>query len=1140
MKKSLDVRGLNGYVKKLLFVMKLTIVAFFLGLLSLSASTYSQTKKISLDLHDSSILDVFSQIESQSEFVFIYKNEALDLNQKVNLKVENATVDKVLKAILQNSGANYQIVDKQIIITPDRTIAPTLNNEIIEISFTPPQKKEISGVVKDNKGNYLPGTSIALKGTTIGTITDAEGKFHLSIPADAKTLIFTFVGMKSQEIAIGNNTTFNIVLQEETVGVDEVVVTALGIEKNKKTLTYATQQVNMDKLTTIKDVSLGNSLAGKVAGVSIVASTGTTGVSGDPRIVIRGNKSVTRNNQPLIIIDGIQISQDGGGLTGINPDDVQSMNVLKGSAASAIYGSAAENGAIIVTTKKGKSGEPRIEVNSVSNFDLPYLYPEIQNEYGQGTGGNFDPLSYVSSWGPKMTGQTVTDWTGKQVALTPQKNNVKDIFNVGYNFTNSFSYSAGNDKSTSYFSYSNTSAQGLLKDNKITRHNFNLRLSTELIKNLKLDFKITYLYSHLKDKPTNGDDLFSPMFQAIKMPRSIRTADIKAASFYDSSFALKQLTWTRTADNTTSTAVVNPYWAMAGYENPSTSNNIKTYLTLKYDFTSWLYLQLRGAFNTSSSDEEKKTYWDTQYVNSALGNYYTNFSKGKSVLGDFLLVFNKKLTKDFRANVNLGGELTDSYGRSQKADSGGLTAENKFALAYAKSLTSSDGESHTQRQSLYGMGQLSFRDYLFLDVTERKEWNSTLPNPYSYSYPSVGLTGVVSDMVKLPKLISFAKVRGSYAETGGGANWANIYNTYSSAATGPIGTFYPSSTKMPVNLIPERTKSWEAGTELKFLNNRLGIDFTWYKTNTYNQLMKVTTPSSSGYSSGWINAGNIQNKGVEIMIESTPIKTNNFEWNVDLNFTRNVNEVIALTDKLSAYKIDTPNLAEGDNWVIVGRPYGELYTSGFMRNTEGKIIVDALGMPKINTAVDTRGVASTYLGNFNYDWQSGLTNNLSYKNWNMSFLIDLNYGGVRQSATEAMMLECGTSKASLVGREGGIVVDGVLADGVTVNTKAVSAQSYCELVGGRISQNASGEPFNHSATNSRLRELAIGYSIPVKSTLIKALKVSAVGRNLFYIYNGCKWFDPDTTYDNSTNGQGAESAFMPGTRTLGVNIKLTL
>ena len=1113
-----------GNLKKILLVMKLCIIILFISLVTASAKTsYSQSTKFSLNLENVTVKELFEKIESSSEFIFVYYDDIINVNEEVSVKTDNQSVEEVLAEAFKSSGNTFKVFDRQIVIAKKESTPA----EMEALLTQQPQKKELKGTVTDTKGLPLPGVSIVVKGTTVGITTDAGGNFNLMVPTDSKTLVFSFVGMITQEVVIGDRRDFSVMLSENKLALDEVVVTALGIVKSKKSLTYSTQEVNMDELTTNKDINLGNALASKVAGVSVTNSSGASGVSGDALIIIRGNRSITNGNQPLIVVDGIPYSTGGGGLSGINPDDVQSMNVLKGPTASALYGSAANNGVIVVTTKKGKKGTSQVEFNSSSMFDFPYLYPEFQNEYAQGATGIYNPTTEYLSWGPKMTGQAVTDWTGKQTTLTPQKNNVKDFFRTGYNLVNTFSYSFGNEKINTYFSYTNTSAQGTLADNQMQRNNINLRLDAELIKNLKIDFKITYHSQDVKDQPVVGDDLFSPMFNLAKMPRSIRTQDIKQSSYIDETGSRQQNSWFPASTNN-----VNPYWSMDGYENPSSGNSLNSFVSLRYDFASWLYLQARGGLSSGNSAYEKKTYWDTPYIFAGHGNYITEYSRGRTYNSDILLSFTKKLPKDFTLGLNLGAEIRDSKSTSLKSEAQGLNTENKFSLAFAEKPITSNGESRIQKQSVYGTGQLSFRNYLFLDVTARNDWSSTLPAPFDYFYPSVGLTGIVSDMIKLPDYISFLKLRGSYAEVGNDAGWAQTLQTFKGEAVGPAGIIYPQSIRMAVNLIPEKSKSWEAGAELKLFKNRLSVDFTWYKSNTYNQLVKIASVPSSGFSEAWMNCGNIENKGIELMVNATPIKQTNFSWNVNLNFAKNKNKVIKLSDNLHRYEINAPNLSIGETWIIEGKPYGEVLTRGFIRNSKGEVVVDAQGKPKIESE------ASLYLGNFNYDWTSGITNSFQYKNWNMSFLIDLNYGGVRGSSTEAMMLMCGTSKASLVGRETGIIVDGVFENGTKNNIK-INAEDYYRNVGGRIS-NGCGELFSHDATNSRLRELSVGYTFPLKSDVVKSLRLSATGRNLFYIYNDCGWFDPDVSYDITRNGQGAESAFLPGVRTLGFNIKLTL
>uniref|UniRef100_UPI003217FD9F SusC/RagA family TonB-linked outer membrane protein n=1 Tax=uncultured Draconibacterium sp. TaxID=1573823 RepID=UPI003217FD9F len=1120
----------EGGLKRLYRIMKLTVFFSFLFVLhAVGYSTYSQSTKLNLNLKDVTLEEIFEEIEKQSEFVFLYNYDVLSKQNFESVNYTDVPIDTILERILDKDKTDYLIRDRQVIIKEKNIpkAEPTESEEKV------PQKKlEIKGKVTDKNGEPIPGVSVLVKGTTTGIVTNLDGEYSLSVPENTEVLVFSFVGLETQEVEINGRSAINVQLEEDVTSLDEVVVTALGIEKNKRTLTYATQQVNVDAVTTVKDISLGNMLAGKLAGVAVTTGSGAGGVGSGSRIIIRGERSISGGNTPLIIVDGVP---SNFGLDGINPDDVEKINVLKGPSASALYGAVAANGVVIVTTKKGEKDKTKVQVSSLTSFDLPYLYPEFQNEYGQGNSGTYNPNEEVSSWGPKMDGQMVTDWTGKEVSLEAQADNIKDFFRTGYNITNSLAYSMGKEKSTAYFSYTNITAGGLIPANDMTRHNFNLRMNAELIKNLNLDFIITWQKAQTENAPVTGDDLFSPMWQLTKMPRSIRTSDISAASYIDESLSQKQLTW---APN--STSVINPYWSTDGREAINKSSKLNAVAALKYNIKPWLYLQARGQMTSNSSSEELMLYWDTQYVASGKGKYKLRNNNGQNLNADVLLGFNKDLFDRFQVTANFGAEIRDSRGEWLSSETmEGLVIENKFYLENGVKTKTSDGYWHLQTQSLYGTFQLGYQNLLFLDVTARSDWNSTLPAPFDYLYPSIGLTGVISDMVSLPQIISFAKIRGSYAEVGNGAEFASIFQTFTRSSNGAMGIVKPSGSKVPADLIPERTKAWEAGAELRMLKDRLGIDFTWYKSNTYNQLVFVTSPPSSGYSSAGINCGNIQNKGIEVMMTTVPIQTKDLKWDLNLNFSRNRNKVIELTNTLDRYRISAPDLSVGNSWIIVGRPYGEILSKGFVRNDAGEIIVDDLGYPQITAD------SEVYLGNFNYDWRSSLNSNIKYKNWNLYFLIDLNYGGVRQSATEAQMMGSGTSIATLDGRDG-FVFDGVqeiVAEDGSVsyvpNDIEITAEQYGKHIGGRATSGA-GEAFNHEATNSRLRELSVGYTLPVKSAVIKDITVSAVGRNLFYIYNACKWFDPDVTYDLEKNGQGSESAFLPGTRNVGFNIKLTL
>lgn len=1103
-------------IHKIFLIMRLSLILLLAGVLQVSASVYSQNSRLTGSFKDKSVKEILDEIENNTEYRFFYNENFIDLKKKVTVEANNSNVNEFLDKLFGSADVSYQVLENNLIVITPKVLL---------------QQQKVRGKVIDaTTGEPLPGVNVIVEGTTIGTTTNVDGLYEIEIPNEKTVLKFSFVGYNDQSIPIEGRSVIDVRLEPSLIELEEVVVTALGIERKKRTLSYATQQVEMDAITTVKDVSLGSALAGKIAGVSVTSSSTSSGVGGASRIIIRGERSINGDNTPLIILDGIPSNV---GLDAINPDDVESINVLKGAAASALYGSNAANGVIVVTTKKGKAGETKVEINSLTSFDVPYLYPPIQNVYGQGEAGVFLPTTEYYSWGAKMEGQTVTDWTGKEVALTPQPNNIKDFFRTGTNYTNSLTYSTGTEKTTAYFSYTNTNATGVIPVNKLERHNFNLRLNTELIKKLKMDFVITWIRNSVDNAPVGGDDLFSPMWQLIKMPRNIRTADIKKASYYDETGSLKQLTW---APN--STGIINPYWSIKGREAVDNNSFLNTISTLRYDVTPWMYVQLRGRLSTNNQDAEEKYYFDTQYVNSGKGQYSLAYSKTQNLNGDLLVGINKALSNLWDINATFGAEIKDIRNSGIRSKTGELVLENKFFLGNGATLTSTDFYTHTQTQSVFGSIQFGFHSYAFLEVTGRNDWNSTLPAPYNYFYPSVGLTGVISDMISLPRFISFLKVRGSYAEVGNGAGFAQIFQTFSRTLSGTMGEISPSSSKVPSNLIPERTKSWEAGTEARFLNDRIGMDLTLYKSNTYNQLVWVTAPPSAGYSNAGINCGDIQNQGIEFMVMAMPLKMNNFSWRVNLNFSRNWNEIIKLTETLDRYKISSPNLSLGDSWIIVGKEYGEILSKGFVRNEEGKIVVDNLGMPKITTE------SETYLGNYHYKWRSSVTNNIQYKNWSLYFLIDLNYGGVRQSATEAMMMLCGTSGETLKGRDG-FVFPGVKevdnGDGTisyVENDIMITAEQYGKAVGGRATDGCA-EVFNHKATNSRLRELAVGYNLPLRSRLIKNMQISVVGRNLFYLYNGCNWFDPDGTYDLARNGQGSESAFLPGTRSFGMNIKMT-
>lgn len=1098
---------------KITRIMKITAILILAGILQVSAVTYAQEHRISVAVENGTFYDVVSQIEKQSEFMFFYKSEEIDNNQRINLKVKDKLVSEILSEITKNNNLTYKITGKHIIITKATT------------SSQAPRK--ITGIITDENGEPIVGANIMEKGTTNGTITDIDGRFSLDV-SDKAVLVISYIGYDTQNIPVTSKNIYTIKLVEDAKVLEEVVVTAYGIKKSKRALTYSTEQVNMENINSVKSVNLGDALNGKIAGVAITSGSGGTGVGASPRIDIRGNRTINGNNQPLVVVDGVVYGTSGDALSSLNSEDIESMNVLKGPSAAALYGSAANNGVIVITTKQGSEGKSKLEFNSSTIFDVASWFPEMQNEYAQGMGGIYNPNVDKFSWGPKIEGQTVKNWTGEDIILTAQPNNVKDLFRTGLNTTNSLSYSGGNKKTKYYFSYMNTTAKGILETNDLVRNVFNTRITAEVIKNVTIDTKFTYTGNSIENTPEGGDGLWSPVNELYKMPRTLRTQDLQQWYYIDENGNTRQNTWAPGV-----ISIYNPYFSLNARQNPSTSNSMHSIASIRWDIIDGLYVQARGNMNQSSSDSELKIMWDAPYINGGKGDYQTSFSKHRQLIGDVLVSFDRQISKDFRFSANLGAEIKDNYARSQSSKTNGLVMENKFALNNGVDPTTEDQESHIQRQSVYGTIQLGYKNMLYLDATTRGEWSSTLPAPHGYAYPSVGLTAIVSDMVKLPKQISFLKLRGSWAEVGNDVAFASIYQTYNRKAQFPLGNIYLSNTKVASDLKPERTRSLEFGGELKLFENRFGIDITWYKSNSFNQLISISTPTASGFEKAQVNCGNIQNKGIEVMLSAKVVETKDFTYNAYLTFNKNINLIKELYDGVTEVVVGTPELSLGKAYAMVGRPYGELFCYGLQRTDNGDLIISESGLP-----ISSNSPTSYYLGNQNYDWRSSLINNFRYKNWTLSFLIDLNVGGVRQSATESVMLVSGTSKASLAGREDGLIIPGVVDNGngeYIPNTKRVDAYEWANFAGGR---NSFGELYNYSATNSRLRELSVGYMFNLKENyIVKNLHLSLVGKNLFYFYNGCKWFDPDHSSDTSTNGQGSEVSSLPQTRSFGFNVK---
>jgi TonB-linked SusC/RagA family outer membrane protein len=1118
--------------------MKLTALILTIGCVHAFAAGFSQGK-ISLNLKNAPLKNVINSIQHNSDYRFIYSDDILPKDKKVTANFYNADLNEVLNFVFQSTLLTYKVLE---------------NNLIVISSQQPIILMAVTGSVqlKDNSGNISShaGVSVVEKGTSNGTTTNETGAFTLNVKDANAVLVVSFVGYKSQEIALNGKTNVNIILEEESKELQTVVVTALGITRQKRSLTYATQSLNNNDVTAGREINITDELNGKVAGLTINKTNAGPGSSN--RIVFRGNRSITGNNQPLLIVDGVRLDNDpkaladvtqfgtrdnGDGISNINPDDIESVTVLTGASAAALYGSDASNGAIVITTKKGRTGRGiGIQISSSAMFENPMIYPKLQNIYGQGDGGQFVDNS-EDSWGPKMTGQQVTDWTDKSQALTPQPNNFKNFFNTGSEFINALALSTGNEKSQTYFSYTNTLSKGIMPNNIFKRNNLNLRQTVQLTSKLSFDMKANYIVEDVQNRPFTGGGNHA-LVTLYSMPRSLRLSDIENYETLNPDGTLTQNYWAPPSPNNQ-----NPYWSVYRNLYERKRNRFIGLISAKYQFTPALSIQARSSIDYYTDNAEEKdynnTYWLTDYPGQ--GNYIVDKESNKWFNNDVLLSFNKNLGDDFNLNINAGASIEQFRYERTIVNTQGLNAPNIFALSNGVSLSPNINNYYpeapfqrTEKQSLYASAQLSLKNYLFLDLTGRNDWNSTLPvDNASYFFPSAGLSAILSDMLKLPEFISLLKARGSYAYVGNGTAYNQLKPSHVLVPGGNGGFLNLDRTLRDADLKPEQTRSFETGLELGLFKDRFHVEATYYKTNTRNQILTIGVPNPSGYAFRIINAGNIQNSGIELLMNAMPVQTKNFKWNINLIFGHNKNKVIALDSLQTMPPLSSPETL-GMIVVRQGGSYGEIYTSSFVRNDNGQTIVDDNGLPMVET-----DVAKHFAGNYNPDWTAGITNTFTYTAFSLSVSIDERKGGVIVSGTQALETGNGVSELTLANHETPFIVPNSVKQDGSKNDVQVTAQDYWMHVGS-AGGNPVGELFTYSATSIRMREATLTYTLPSKildNAFIKGASISLVGRNLFFLKNNAYGFDPESALGTGNN-QGLEFATMPSTRSYGVYVKL--
>jgi TonB-linked SusC/RagA family outer membrane protein len=1011
------------------------------------------------------------------------------------------------------------------------------------------QTRTLTGKVTGSNNESLPGASIVTKGSNKGTTSNADGNYSLSIPNGEVTLVVSMIGYNQIEKVVGTSvSTLNFELTENTNSLNEVVVTALGISREKKTLVYATQQVKTAELTEVRDPSnVMGSLQGKIANASIQQGSGGPG-SGS-RIVLRGNRSLQGTNNALIVVDGVPLNNgtndspgsDFGGVQGsdgassINPDDIESMNVLRGASAAALYGSQAGNGVIIITTKKGRKDRINVSVNSGVSQEAAWALPFFQNEYGQGNGGKLDATS-GESWGAKMTGQSLTDYLGKSATYSPQPNNVTDFFRKGTSINNAVSISGGSEKMQTYLSYTNNNVKGIIENNDMSRHTVNLRITNQVNSRFSTDAKVTYVAQNIKGRGLTGENN-APVINAYNVARSFSTEQLRQYDFLNNIGIYEKTPF----PSTLASIYQNPYWMTNRVAINEVRDRVIGFISAKYKLNSFLTLSGKANLDKTIDRGEQQFALGTILWDRAGGNYNQSQIIKNDLWLDAMIEGNNNITNDLKINYRVGAIYQDSKFDAANQSAGGLNITNKFSLGFAKAPSVSTGASQVQTQSVFGQANLSFKEYLFLDLSLRNDWDSRLPAPHAYQYPSAGASVILSQLMKLPDAITFLKANLNYAQVGNGGRFGLLNSVYRYGQGAGNGFLQISSTLPLPDLKPEIVKNIEGGVEARFLQNRIGFNLSVYKSNSFNQLLQVPLPIATGFYNQYINAGNIQNTGLELVIDGSPIDKGDLKWNMTLNIGRNVNKIIELSDQVKTFYLGGGFGRSATPVATEGQPYGDLLAFRWKTNASGQYIVDDKGLPVLTEKEES-------IGNFNPKMTVGFTNSFEYKNLSLRILVDGRVGGTIVSGTEMNLAFSGIPEVTALNRETGWTLGGVTEKG-EANTKTVTAQDFWQRASGKRYGN--GEFFAYDATSFRVRELSIGYNLPIPDNkYITGAKLSLVGRNLAWLYRGSSlldipglgkrkmWFDPDMSLGNQ-NWQGAEYGTMPSTRTMGVNLQLT-
>jgi TonB-linked SusC/RagA family outer membrane protein len=1124
--------------------MKVTVIHIVISSLSMAmAAAHSSSgqealeRKVTVNVENAEFHEVLLTLAKQTKVTFVYSPQIIKKEKKVTLALSGVTLADALWTLL-GEDFRYRALGKRIVLIPRPPLTFGVDHAVRNVAFP------VSGVVTDNTGLPLPGVNILIKGTTVGTTTDSKGAYQIDAGTGDATLVFSFIGFAAKEVQVNNQTTIDVVLAEDAQSLNEVVVTALGITRDKAALPYAVTEVQGETFTKARENNLGSALSGRIAGVN--ATSTATGPGGSSRVIIRGNGSLGGNNQPLYVVNGIPINNTtystvstyggmdkGDGLNSINPDDIASISVLKGGTAAALYGSRAANGVIIITTKSGKTQSGvGVEFNSTYTMESPLKATDWQYDYGSGSRG-LKPTSQTDaiangrmSWGAPIDGSMVIQHDGVMRPYAAQKNNIKNFYDVGNTFSNTLAISGGTEVASYRFSVANMDNHGIVPNSSLNRKTFNLSVNSTLAKKVVLQANVQYSIERNKNR-TNISDFTSNPNASVGVMAT--TLDVRTlAPGYDAGGY--ETPWNDYV------FVTNPYFAANKVKNQDQRNRLISSFSTRYNITDWLYV--RGRLGIDYYNIDGYNINPTGALWNPKGDYETTENKAYETNAEVLAGFDKTFGK-ISVTALAGGNKMYNQNKSGGLESGQLIVPFKYFIGNGNNqVFTTPVFKEAAINSLFASVDIGYNNYLYLSLTGRKDWFSTLSiNNNSKFYPSAGLSFVFSDAWSAkPAWLSLGKLRASFAQVGGGApDPYGLSLSYTAQTVTHLGQPLMGVTGNTIpneKLKPYTSTTAEAGFETRLFDARVGLDLTFYRRTTTDDIVSASVATTSSYESVLLNVGEMRNQGIELLLTGTPVRqATGFEWDVSFNMAYNKNTVVRIADGLTSLAIPgaIPRTENAYIYHYQGQPFGMIAGNRMMRDDNGNIVYNSSNGIPLQSAI-------TPLGRGVPPLTMGLTNSVSYRNFNLSFLVDGKFGAKMYSSANAYGAYFGLSKVTTENRarEEGIAVRGVDQDGNPYNA-VVSAQQYYQGIAYSIT-----DQFVYDASFIKLRQLTLGYTVPrtvLSKTPFQALSLSFVARNLLILYSKVPNIDPESNYSNG-NGQGLENFGIPTTRSYGFNLSV--